>query len=98
MSTFVGRTYNWSYICSESPFSGSALYTEVGYWTLPKPADLFAATWLKLNPEPLENHITEFAKIREKGGFCPACSMTASVIFAAIIVAISGYELETADY
>ena len=76
----------------------SRLLSEVGYWTLPKPADLCAATWVNLHPEPLSAHITDFARVQEKGAFRPVLSMAASVMFAAVIVGISGYELETTDY
>ena len=78
--------------------AASRLLSEVGYWTLPKPADLCAATWNNLHPEALSVHITDFARVEEKGAFRPTLSMAASLAFAAVIVAVSGYELESADY
>ena len=45
----------------------SRSFSEIGYWILPKPADLCAGTWLTLNPEPLTAYVADFAKVQEKG-------------------------------
>lgn len=93
----IGRDAVIAYDLQE--FSAASRFlAEVAYWVLPKPADLCAATWNNLHPEALSVRITDFASVQEKGAFHPTLSMAASVAFAAVIVGISGYELETADY
>jgi len=93
----IGRDAVIAYDLEE--FSAASRFlAELAYWALPKPADLCAATWNNLHPEALSVRITDFARVQEKGAFHPSLSMAASLAFAAVIVGISGYELETADY
>jgi hypothetical protein len=71
---------------------------EVAYWLLPKPTDpgilLLEALGIG-DPFP---GVLDFNEVRARGAFHPVLSVLSSLLFAAVLVAVSAYEFATADY
>jgi hypothetical protein len=76
----------------------SRLASEGCYWLLPKPVDMLAVLHDALLRQPLADRFDDFGRVQAAGAFRPALSLAASVLFPVVMVILSAYELETADY
>ncbi|MBY0229781.1 MAG: ABC transporter permease [Gemmataceae bacterium] len=90
-----GRHAHAVYLASDPDVArGLAGGLELGYWLLPKPADLNYLLSLALGAEDFFPLNETMAKASPDLGL----SVAASVVFAVVMVGIAGYELEQADY
>jgi len=71
---------------------------EVSYWTLPKPGDMNLNLYYALKAKGFAPGVKEFEKLKAEGKFQPELSLLASLMFAAVMLAIAARELETTDY
>jgi hypothetical protein len=79
--------------------AGHFLWTlEVGYWVLPKPADLGVVLVDALGAGRYFSPMAEMQAVQAKGAFHPALSLLSSLLFGAVMLALSAYEFVTADY
>jgi ABC-type transport system involved in multi-copper enzyme maturation permease subunit len=78
--------------------AASRVMSEACYWLLPKPADVNIVLYDLLNPDPFRELLGDFAKVQDRGAFHAGLSIVASLAFPVLVLAVSGYELETADY
>ena len=76
----------------------SSVLMDAGYWVMPKPADLNMVLDDALQSDGIAATAEEFRKVREKGQFHPELSVLASLLFAAVLLAGSAYELQKMDY
>ena len=90
-----GRHAHLAYLSSHPEVAGSlAGGLELGYWLLPKPADLNYLLGLALGAEDFFPLHPVMVEAKPDLGL----SVASSAVFAAAMVAIAGYELEHADY
>jgi hypothetical protein len=75
---------------------GTAL--ELGYWVLPKPADLGYLLSVGLGGESLSPVQREYRAVIAQGALHLEAAVLSSVAFAAVMLGLAGYELEDADY
>lgn len=71
---------------------------EVGYWALPRPADLGHLLSVGLGaatPWPVGG---VFARVEELGAWSPVASTVGSAVFAAVMLGLSWYELTEAEH
>ncbi|MGL4551015.1 MAG: hypothetical protein ACRC33_07500, partial [Gemmataceae bacterium] len=71
---------------------------ELGYWVLPKPADFGYLLSLGLGAESVFPVHREFKAVIAQGALHLEASVLSSVAFAAVMLGLSAYELEHADY
>jgi hypothetical protein len=83
----------------------SSTLIEVGYWLMPKPADLGILLFDALQPPDAQGRATNFVsqmvaydKLKQHDAFHPALSITSSLIFMILILALAGYEFIHTDY
>jgi hypothetical protein len=74
------------------------LATELGYWFLPKPADLGIILFNQLRAEGFVAHVAEYQAVQAKGAFAPGLSVLASIGFAAATLLLAAHELNQKDY
>jgi hypothetical protein len=75
-----------------STSSGSLAVAEAGYWILPKPADLGLLLYDALQADSF------FSRVASPAAFNPVASLTASIIFACVILVLASRRLATTDY
>lgn len=78
--------------------SGMRALVEVGYWILPKPADLGLLLFDALQAGNYFNSAIEFDALKAQGAFSPVLSVAASLGFTAAVLALACYEFHTTDY
>lgn len=71
---------------------------DVGYWVLPKPADLGALLFYGLRADDYFARLLDFKLLESQGAFDPLLSVLSSLLFTALTLALAGYEFATADY
>ena len=71
---------------------------EVGYWILPKPADLGIILVQVLHGEHYFSTQSAFEAVQKQGAFYPELSVLASLLATAVILAMAAYEFITTDY
>lgn len=77
-------------VASTSSISAAAV--EVGYWILPKPADLGAMLYDALQAN------SHFIRVVNQASFAPAASLLASLIFTVVVLLLANRRLATTDY
>jgi ABC-type transport system involved in multi-copper enzyme maturation permease subunit len=86
-------------VADVSASAGSFTFAfELGYWLLPKPADLSMVLMDSLRATEFFGPSVGFQGMREQGAFHPEWSILASVAFAVVMLGIAAYEFVTADY
>jgi hypothetical protein len=71
---------------------------DVGYWTLPKPADFGLVLYDVLDADRFSTPWIEFRRMQERGLFHPIGSIISSLAFAAMLLAVAVYEFAHDDY
>lgn len=80
-------------------FSASAQWlVEIGYWLLPKPADLGLLLFDALEAGNYFNQMFEFQVVKDKGAFHPEWSIISSLLFAVGVLAVTAREFTAEDY
>jgi hypothetical protein len=74
------------------------ILTEIGYWILPKPADLGLILYDALQAGSSLAKPAEFQAVQSKGLFHPDLSMLSSFVFMGVALAMSCWEFEHTDY
>ncbi len=77
---------------------GSRFLVEVGYWVLPKPADLNVVLDDALETRGFAAGVPEIASAQAKGRLNLPLSVLASLLFAGAMFGIAAYELRKAEY
>jgi ABC-type transport system involved in multi-copper enzyme maturation permease subunit len=77
---------------------GSRFVVEVGYWVLPKPADLNAIFDDALETQSFSAGVPEIAMVRKKGRLSLPMSVLASLLFAGAMFGIAAHEFRKAEY
>lgn len=72
--------------------------TEAGYWFLPKPADLGILLSDLLKAGTHFGGVQAFAEVQKMGAFFPELSVLSDVIFGAVLLAASAWQLASTDY
>jgi ABC-2 family transporter len=71
---------------------------EVGYWVLPKPADLGMLLANALEAGQSFAQPVAFRVVQERGAFWPDLSVLSSLAFTAVLLAVAAWEFFTTDY
>jgi ABC-type transport system involved in multi-copper enzyme maturation permease subunit len=71
---------------------------EVGYWVLPKPADIGLLLVDALQAENSFRGVLDLQRLAEKGAFHPELSVLASLLFAVVTLVAAGRQFATTDY
>lgn len=71
---------------------------EIGYWTLPKPADLGMLLFDALGAETYFGQQAAWTTIKAHGEFQPGLSLALSLTFTAFVLVAASREFETTDY
>jgi hypothetical protein len=82
----------------EAAAGSFALTVEVGYWVLPKPADLCLLLFDSLQANNYFGKQMAYEAVQQKGVFYPELSLLASLLFAVLVLAMAAYEFVTTDY
>jgi ABC-type transport system involved in multi-copper enzyme maturation permease subunit len=82
----------------EGMSGGLHFMVELGYWILPKPADLGVLLFDALQAQNYFSSVMEFDAVKSKGAFSPVLSVAASLVFTVGVLALSAYEFHTMDY
>lgn len=72
--------------------------TELGYWVLPKPADLSLMLYDGLQADAFFGKAQMFKAVQEQGQFYPELSVLASLLFMVVMLVMAGYEFAQQDY
>lgn len=78
--------------------SGMRFLVELGYWILPKPADLGLLLFDALQAHNYFSTAVEFEAVKNQGAFSPVLSVAASLGFTVAVLALACYEFQTTDY
>lgn len=78
--------------------NGSRFMVEVGYWVLPKPADLNVVFDDALETEGFSGGVPEIASVRRLGKLSLPLSILASSLFAAAMFGVAVYEFRKVEY
>lgn len=83
-----------------SPGASGGLSTtvEVGYWVLPKPADLGLMLFDALQANDYIARALNVNALWQSGGYVPELSALTSVLFGMVMLMLASYELASADY
>jgi hypothetical protein len=71
---------------------------EIGYWVMPKPADLTLMLFDALQADNYFGKQLAYVEVQKKGAFYPELSVLTSLLFAVVVLAIAAYEFVTTDY
>lgn len=84
----------------ETPAQSAAFQAlmEVGYWALPKPADLVYMMDEAVSATKHFSPLPEMDRVKQTGAFVPELSLLASLAFAAGLLAVAGRQLGQVDY
>lgn len=80
---------------------GSLFLINLGYWVLPKPADMLILLEDALGAASMKTTLSslpEFAAVQRLGAFDPLLSMASIFLFVALMLALAGYQLRKVDY
>jgi ABC-type transport system involved in multi-copper enzyme maturation permease subunit len=93
-------TVAWAALAPDMPGIPSSFryILEVGYWLLPKPADLIMLLDKALHASDHFGKVTEFDYVERHGQFFPELSILTSLIFTAGILMIAVRKLRTCEY
>jgi hypothetical protein len=72
--------------------------TEVGYWLLPKPADLAMLLSQLLDSGKYFSNLAVFDEVKRMGAFSPEMSLFSSIAFAMLLLAAGAWRLTNTDY
>jgi ABC-type transport system involved in multi-copper enzyme maturation permease subunit len=78
--------------------AGSRVVLEIGYWALPKPADLNVILDDALDTRGFAAGVPEVERAREKGRLNLPMSALSSLLFAVVIFGVSAWEFRNAEY
>lgn len=78
--------------------SGIGQLVEIGYWVLPKPADLGIVLFNSLEADNFFGQLAAFQAVQARGAFLPGWSIIASLAFMAVVLAVAAREFVTTDY
>lgn len=71
---------------------------EIGYWVLPKPADLGMLLFDSLKAGDSFGRPFDMAALQKSGAFQPELSMLSSIAFSFVALSLAAYEFMIADY
>jgi hypothetical protein len=71
---------------------------EIGYWVLPKPADMGILLFNSLEAGNYFGQIAAFQSVQSRGEFLPEWSIATSRRFTVAVLAVSAREFVTTDY
>jgi hypothetical protein len=71
---------------------------EVGYWVLPKPADMSIMLIDSLQAGKFFGSVLEYQRVQEMGAYQPGLSLLTSLLFAAAVLGLSAWEFVHTDY
>jgi hypothetical protein len=71
---------------------------EVGYWVLPKPADLGLMLHFAIGAPAPELRLPGLQMLEELGALNLGASLLTSVLFALVLLGLAAYELTKTDY
>ena len=74
------------------------LFSEIGYWVLPKPLDMGGIFYLAMGGEAFSTEVPELRAVRDAGRYQPELSVLASLGFAIGVLGLASYEFEMTDY
>lgn len=77
---------------------GFHLGTELGYWLLPKPADLGILLYDGLKADAFFGKALMFQNVQNQGHFHPDLSILSSLAFMVVVLAMAAYEFVKTDY
>jgi ABC-type transport system involved in multi-copper enzyme maturation permease subunit len=77
-------------------FSSTSL--EIGYWLLPKPADLMIVLDQFLRTSQHLTPLAEFTKVQEMGRFDPLFSISTSLLTGAVLFLIAAHQMKKLSY
>jgi ABC-type transport system involved in multi-copper enzyme maturation permease subunit len=94
---------NFAHYAALSPDMESAsghfqVGSEVGYWIMPKPADLGILLYDALKAESFFGKAVLFQNVQTQGQFHPELSILSSVAFMFVMLAIAAYEFVKTEY
>lgn len=72
--------------------------TEVGYWILPKPADLAMLLSQVLDSSKYFGGVAVFDEVKRMGAFSPQMSLVSCLAFAIVALIASAWQLSVTDY
>jgi hypothetical protein len=78
--------------------TGLGKLVELGYWILPKPADIGIVLFNALGAQSDAGQLSVFQAVQANGLFWPEFSLLASLAFALVVLALSAREFATTDY
>jgi ABC-type transport system involved in multi-copper enzyme maturation permease subunit len=77
---------------------GTSWVADVGYWLLPKPADLGIVLFDALDASKVISQMGEYETLKRHNAFHPGMAITTSLIFTLLMLALAGYEFVHQDY
>jgi hypothetical protein len=79
--------------------SASTWLLELGYWIIPKPADMSILLLQQMEAEKTGVILpADFQRLIKQGEFHPGLSILSSLLFTLVILALAGYEFVWLDY
>jgi ABC-type transport system involved in multi-copper enzyme maturation permease subunit len=82
----------------EGMTAGMHFMVELGYWVLPKPADLGVLLFDALQAQNYFSSVMAYDVVKARGAFSPVLSVAASLAFTFVVLAMAAYEFQTMDY
>lgn len=76
----------------------SSVLMNVGYWAMPKPADLVNLMFVSLEADQYFGEMHEFTILKKHGALDFGLSVLTSLLFMVVMLAIAGYEFISAEY
>lgn len=76
----------------------SSLLMAVGYWTMPKPADMINLMFHSLKAERYFGEMHEYTVLKKHGALDFGLSVLTSLLFMVVLLGIAGYEFVNAEY
>jgi ABC-type transport system involved in multi-copper enzyme maturation permease subunit len=82
-----------------TPFSAtSRTITEIGYWVLPKPADMGLILYDAMGAGRFVEKPWEFQTVQRLGYFSPELSIATSILCMLVVLGLACYQFATMDY
>jgi hypothetical protein len=75
-----------------------SILVETCYWIIPKPADIDILLHEAVGVKKYDPLLTEYQIVIERGEFNPVGSILSSLAFAAVMLALAGWEFAKLDY
>lgn len=76
----------------------SSVLMEIGYWIMPKPADMGIILSDALKADDFVGQLTEYKILRKHDAFHLQLSVLSSLLIMVVFLALAGYEFVTTDY